>query len=392
MGFSLHDIKIGLDQDEFCFFFQPKISFMTGKTIGAEALVRWRRDGQWVSPNDFIPISEGTGFITLITEKLFGVLISDLDKISREYGKNVPLAFNISAHDLKSRRFYQQVQESLDRGEFDPRNIQFEMTESTVADMSVDSIQIMHDFKNMGITLALDDFGTGYSSLEVLSTFPFSLIKLDKSIVGKIFSSDKAANIIGSNIRMAQRIGMRIVAEGIETCEVYKKLLYGGCHQGQGFFMAKPMETDDFIGFLRKDKQFKGKPIGLVYQSQLDHIQWRKDLMEMFYQIRNSHYENIDYKKDFLFNSLMRDHTRCNLGQWYYGDGKIYQNHIQYKELEKPHENLHREGRLLLEGVLNNRNDDSLVMKISKINKISGEIIRILQDLENRVHHDDQED
>ncbi|MBF0425392.1 MAG: EAL domain-containing protein [Magnetococcales bacterium] len=385
----LHDIKDGLEGDEFIFHYQPKISFMTGRIIGAESLLRWRRGSTFIQPGAFIPLAEKTGFITVITERMLPKFIADVT-IDDEHLRDLSFAFNISSHDLRVPGFRSQVEEIFGSGRLGEGKIIFEMTESTLVDMSYQSIQMMHDLHKMGVRLSLDDFGTGYSSLEVLSTFPFSSLKLDKSLVNHMCAGNqvtvgKGNKIVNSNIRMAQRLGMRVVAEGIEDSCTYKKLLYSGCHQGQGFYMSRPLPLDELIALVRSGKRWEGKPIGLVYQAQVDHIQWRKDMMELFYHLRNNDIpEGIE--EDQEFKEMLGDHTECNLGRWYYSDGRDYLDYKAYREIEAYHKELHETGRSLLGRVIADRFDDQLFGLLERLNALSGEMIRLLQDLENDVH------
>ncbi|MBF0152803.1 MAG: EAL domain-containing protein [Magnetococcales bacterium] len=388
-GLMLHDIKNGLENDEFIFYYQPKISFMTGRIIGAESLIRWKKESVFIQPNDFIPLAEETGYITVITEKMLPKFMADIT-IDRRSFSGLSFSFNISSHDLKIPSFRDQVESIFASGRFDDKKIIFEMTETTLVDMSLQSIQTMHDLHELGIKLSLDDFGTGYSSLEVLSTFPFSSLKLDKSLVSHMcvdnkVTTGKGNKIVSSNIRMAQRLGMRVVAEGVEDLCTYKKLLYSGCHQGQGFYMSRPLPLNAFIDLVESGKRWEGKPIGLVYQAQVDHIQWRKDMMELFYHLRSNDIpEGIE--DDAEFKEMLGDHTECNLGKWYYSDGKDYANYKAYQEIEKHHEDLHKTGRDLLRSVTVDKFDHRLFNLLDRLNSLSGEMIRLLQDLENEVH------
>ncbi|MBF0188055.1 MAG: EAL domain-containing protein [Magnetococcales bacterium] len=386
-GISIHDIKEGLDRNEFLFHYQPKVSFLTGRMIGAEALIRWNRGGTLVPPGAFIPLSEQTGFITLITEHMFEQLLQDLERIPSLSDERFGVAFNISAHDLQSDRLLKRIRTARDSGRVDSRALQFELTETILADLSSSSIQMMHDFSNLGITLALDDFGTGYSSLEVLSTFPFSMLKLDRSIVRHIVSRNKASRIVNANIRMAQHIGLRTVAEGIEDEETYNTLMYSGCNQGQGYFIARPMPLESLIDLLYSPAKWSGNSVGLIYQAQLDHLQWRKEVIELFYYICNNGIGE-EITKDETYRYVTGDHTVCNLGKWYYGDGRMYGHIGLFQQLESVHVRLHQVGRALLNKAVRSGKTPDALHDISEINALSGEVIRLLQNLENHVHMD----
>jgi len=126
----------------------------------------------------------------------------------------------------------------------------------------------------------MDDYGTGYSSIDLLSQWPFSVVKIDKEMIHRMLSSNKSTTIVQSSIHMAHQLGIDVVAEGIESAEVYNFLLNAGCTVAQGFWLSKPIPLSDFLTFIKRDKRWSGLPIGLIHMAQLDHIQWRRSLVD----------------------------------------------------------------------------------------------------------------
>lgn len=379
---TLHDIKDGLDNQEFILHYQPKVSLLSGKVVGAECLARWWKNGKFISPAKFIGLAEESGFITVLTEHFFKLLLGDLPHILA-VRPDIVIAFNISSHDLRHQRILRLVNHNIDKGAVNPANIQLELTEGTVADFSYETLGTMHALVKRGVALALDDFGTGFSSLEVLSTFPFSYLKLDQSLIKHITRSGKAKSIVSSNIRMAHRLGLHTIAEGVETEEVYDRLTYSGCQEAQGYWISRPIPLPDFVQFLRTKTIWPSNPIGLLYQAQLDHIQWRKDILETYYYLMTV--RSRGYVSDEHLETFRTDHTGCNLGKWYYGVGRMYESYEQYRLIEPPHAELHVTGHRLIDAAIAGDHEacHELIMHLSAL---STRIIECLHSLEAAVH------
>lgn len=164
---DINSIKSALKNNEFIFFYQPKVSFISGKIIGAEALIRWRRsDGAIIPPSEFIPLAESTGFITEITTSMFPRLINEFQSL-RSLSENFQIAFNISAKDLKTPRLLLLLREAISTGLIGQKEIQFEITESTIIKKEQSVKKSLAGLVSAGVDIVMDDFGTGYSSLDV---------------------------------------------------------------------------------------------------------------------------------------------------------------------------------------------------------------------------------
>ncbi|MDH5749506.1 MAG: EAL domain-containing protein, partial [Rhodospirillales bacterium] len=212
--FSIKEIEQALHNGEFCFYYQPKVSFLSGQIAGAEALLRWvRPDGTIVMPADYLPLTEETGFITDISAIMLPLLIEDIEAL-RAIKSDIQVAYNISALDLDSPYLVKMLRSYIGSKRINPGNIQVEVTETAVLGSNERVLQGLHDLVALGIEIAMDDFGTGYSSLDVLSRFPFSIIKFDQGVVRRMAEDARNTHIIRSSLHLARELSLKTVAEG----------------------------------------------------------------------------------------------------------------------------------------------------------------------------------
>jgi len=270
---TLDDISDALASNDLQFYYQPKVSMLTGKIVGAEALIRWiKKDGEIVPPNSFIPLAESTGFINTITLSMFQSLIIDLN-ILEDSNISILVSFNASAIDFHNNKLVEAVRSALDCNLIKNDQLEIELTETVLLNDNNQVRSNIDKLHNMGIALAMDDYGAGFSNIESLSKWPFSTIKLDQSLVKNLDESDKGMTIIQSSIQMAHKLEMEIVAEGIETESTYQTLQHSGCTQAQGYWISKPIELAELIKLYRTNKKWPSQLVGLVHMAQLDHIQ-----------------------------------------------------------------------------------------------------------------------
>ena len=239
------DIKCGIKNKEFKAWFQPKYS-RDGKTIiGAEALVRWYKYGSIVPPYIFIPLCESTGLIKEIDELVFEDVCINLNKWIRENKNVVPISINLSRNYLDKPNFIDTLEKYINIYKIPKNLIHFEITESSLIQneqLLKNTISILHE---KGFKVLLDDFDVGYSSIKAISDANFDILKIDKSFVDGI-GQEKWNNIIKFTINLSNMLGMKVVAEGIETKEQYKFLLDCNCDIFQGYYFNKPMSPEDF--------------------------------------------------------------------------------------------------------------------------------------------------
>ncbi len=371
----------GLDDDEFVYYYQPKVSLITGKVIGAEALIRWiKPNGEIIYPNAFIPLAEKSELINEITCRMFNKLTRDL-LIFSDIDPDLIISFNATANDFKDNRFIKLAQDNLQQLQIPAKNLQIEITETTVLNASEEIKRHILALHEAGMGLAMDDYGTGYSTLDTLSQWPFTTIKLDGGIISRMQDSVKSQTIVESSIRMAHELDVNIVAEGVETDKQYQMLLESGCTKVQGYWISKPLPLDDFIYFVQQDLRWSGLPIGLIHMAMMDHIQWRKKLVSDVVRIAASATDSAE-RNSFHHASL--DHRECRLGKWYYGVGQQFKGCPDFDAIEEPHQQFHLIGKVLIQVVQNGGTIHDLTPTLTRFSEYSGIILDSLQKLEHK--------
>ncbi|WP_404402258.1 EAL domain-containing protein [Idiomarina seosinensis] len=232
-------------------FYQPKIEPGSQHIAGIEALARIRRkDGSIISPGDFIPLAEETGLIVPLSEQVLRQACRDMLRFLALPGTPRHVAINLSARQFLSSSLAFQIEQILLEEKLHPRHMEFEITEGMVMSDPERAITMLENLSDMGVQLALDDFGTGYSSLAYLKRFPIHTLKIDKAFVDDISNNDKDRNMVASIVAMAHNLGLKVVAEGVETQTQLEILKTLRCEFIQGFYFAKPMSADDLIRFI----------------------------------------------------------------------------------------------------------------------------------------------
>lgn len=229
-------------------FFQPIVDLKTRRTIGFETLARWSdRDLGFVSPSVFIPIAEERGFIGPLSQL---VLRKAIDA-ARSWPDHLFLSFNLSPSQLVDQNTGLHLLSILDKGGFDPRRLEIEITETGLMSDPASADKIVNDLRRCGIRISLDDFGTGQSSLGRLREFHFDKLKIDRAFVSSILEDRPSEHIIRAILAMCQGLGMEVVAEGIEEEAQADMLVRFGCGAGQGFLYGRPANAESTIAYLR---------------------------------------------------------------------------------------------------------------------------------------------
>ncbi|MDE2304567.1 MAG: EAL domain-containing protein [Gammaproteobacteria bacterium] len=248
----LGELRRAIALDELRLYFQPKWSLTTGRIVGAEVLLRWQHPQRGLlGPGAFLPFAEQTGFIRRITAWT-------LDRAAAQAaawqsaGRSLPLAINVTADDIADARFHLQVAEALERHALMPHLLSLEVTESGFIDDPGRAIEMLSALAALGVKLSIDDFGTGYSSLSHLAHMPVDEVKIDRSFVLGLERDEQFAAVIRSAIEMGHRLGLAIVAEGIETDSAAEALAAMGCDVGQGYWLSAPRPLADFEHWLRE--------------------------------------------------------------------------------------------------------------------------------------------
>lgn len=247
----LSELRNAADQNEFRLYVQPKILLSTGAVIGVEALVRWIHPQKGlIFPDHFIPFAETSGFIRVLTRWVLeqsAILCRDL----AQQGAHPKISVNLSARDLLDHELPVKFLEVLKRHQVPMSSFCLEITESSIMDDPIRALQTLEGLHAMGVELSIDDFGTGYSSLAYLKRLPVDELKIDKSFVLNMERDADDAKIVRSTIDLGHNMGLRVVAEGIESKAVWDILAKMGCDQAQGYFISKPMPSDQFLGWMR---------------------------------------------------------------------------------------------------------------------------------------------
>jgi EAL domain-containing protein (putative c-di-GMP-specific phosphodiesterase class I) len=375
---AVHEMKQALDRGEFLFYYQPKVSLVSGRMTGAEALLRWRKpDGSMVYPNEFIPIAESTGFINEITIGMLDRLVEDLALI-RAVGEPLSVALNASARDFEDDRFVDVLLTLVDAGQISARDIQVEVTESAALSANAALLARLERLRARGIGLAMDDFGAGYASIDSLSHLPFSSVKLDNGVVRRMGASDKDANIVQSSVRMAHRLGLEVIAEGVETEIAYRQLQSAGCSHAQGYWIGRPMPLDDFLALASAGVRWPEGVLGLVYMATLDHLEWRKRMID---KLLLMHQEGLGMSDEEARRCEV-DAADCRLGRWYHGAGRQLSGLPEYDELGSVHTALHACARRIVVVMRTGAAFSEAVPLFRELSGLSVGVIGSLQSLE----------
>lgn len=237
-----YNLTKALANKEFLIYYQPYFDIKNKKIIGAESLLRWKKDNQIISPLKFIPFLEETGLILDVEDWVKNEVIRDISVRKLK----IPISINVSPISFKQRHFIDEIVSVIQSNSVDSSLIILEMVERTfIENLSYYKI-LFNELKNHNIRLALDDFGTGYSSLSYLSELQFDYVKIDMSFVRKMLFDSKAKSIIETIIYLSHNLGMKTIAEGVETKEQLSMLEELGCDAIQGFLLSKPLSKEDF--------------------------------------------------------------------------------------------------------------------------------------------------
>jgi EAL domain-containing protein (putative c-di-GMP-specific phosphodiesterase class I) len=246
----INDLPEYLERDDLNLCYQPQINLETGKTNSVEALIRWQHKlAGAISPDIFIPLAEQSGHIHALT---FWVLNHSLHQLQiwKNNNLDIKIAVNLSMFNLHDNNFPNLVARLLDKWTISPEQLILEITEGVIMHEPEHAMKIMSKLCNMGIILSLDDFGSGYSSLCHLSKLPISELKIDRVLVRDINRNSKNETIVRSTIELAKRLGLNVVAEGVENMEICNTLKALGCDTVQGFHFCKPVCSEEIISWL----------------------------------------------------------------------------------------------------------------------------------------------
>ena len=246
-------LRHALEQDQFQLVYQPQIALESGQVVGVEALIRWRHpDLGLVPPDEFVPLAEENGLIEPL-----GLWVLRTACLQHKAWRalrlpGLRLAVNMSARQFQRSGLEGRIREILTETEMEARWLELELTESVLMQEGDSTASLLGHLSELGISLALDDFGTGYSSLSYLKRFPIKRVKIDRSFVCDINTSEGDATLARAVIAMAHGLGVDVVAEGIESLEQLAMLRRYGCDEGQGYFLGRPVVPSEVPALVRR--------------------------------------------------------------------------------------------------------------------------------------------
>jgi len=246
-----NELRLALEKNQLEMHYQPQVVLANGRIVGVEALMRWHHEGRgWIPPTQFVPVAEDSDLIHPLGQ--FAIIQSCRQVKAWDQAGHAPLrlAVNVSARQFRSPGFVESVERALRSAEFEPGCLELELTEGVLVENRKEATDILNRLKALGVQIAVDDFGTGYSSLSYLSRLPIDCLKIDRSFVNRVHQPGHDAAIAHAVISLAHSLGLRVIAEGVETAEQLEFLRSHGCEQGQGYLFSAAVPPEAMVSFL----------------------------------------------------------------------------------------------------------------------------------------------
>ena len=244
-------MRSAVKNQEFVLYYQPQVDLEKNQITKAEALIRWiHPELGFIPPDDFISIAEESGLIIELGDWILDTACLQAKAWLDAGIENCRVSVNVSSVQFKQTALIDKVKSALEKSQLPPHLLELELTESAVMSDVEDNIERLQQFKEMGITVAVDDFGTGYSSLSYLKKFPIDTLKIDRSFIDEIATSENDVAIVKAIMVLAETMGLNVVAEGIETIEQLKILNDFGCQHIQGYYFSRPLPNAEFVDFV----------------------------------------------------------------------------------------------------------------------------------------------
>jgi diguanylate cyclase (GGDEF)-like protein len=263
------DLRLALERQELCVYYQPIISVASGELFGFEALVRWQHPERGIIPPDqFIPLAEETGLILPLGLGVLREACSQLRRWQQRSlsDRNLTMSVNLSGKQLTQADLIEKVEEVLSESGISPWQLKLEITETVVMENAELAAVTLARLRGLGVRLSIDDFGTGYSSLSYLNRFPVDTLKVDRSFITRMSQGDENLEIVKTIVTLAGNLGMQVIAEGVETEDQLQQLRRLKCQYAQGYLFSKPMAPSDADTFILSEKerlQSNSPPVGL---------------------------------------------------------------------------------------------------------------------------------
>jgi diguanylate cyclase len=248
-------LRKAIEEEQFILHYQPKMALPDERVVGAEALIRWvHPELGMISPDQFIPLAEESGLILPLGEWVIRRACRQLQEWRKAGYPDIKLSVNLSSRQFMQADLVDMVERVLEETGVDSKYFELELTESMLMVDAQQSIEKLHSFRKLGLTLSIDDFGTGYSSLAYLKKFPIQTLKIDRSFIHDLgLDSDNDA-IVKATIAMANSLNLKVIAEGVENRAQVDVLNKYHCQEVQGYLFSKPLSSDDFLAFLESSR------------------------------------------------------------------------------------------------------------------------------------------
>lgn len=244
--------RIALKEEQFYLEYQPKMDMKNERIMGMEALVRWNHpDLGMIPPGKFISLAEETGLIIPLGEWILFEGCRQAKQWQEKGLNNLIVSINVSIRQLEDPHFIDKLKRVLEETKLSPKYLELELTESVFADIQ-NTISILQEIREIGVQVSVDDFGTGYSSLSYIKHLPIDTLKIDASFVRDIHVNEESRAIVRAIIHIADSIGLKVIAEGIELQDQAKELCLEGCKFGQGYYYSRPLKVEAFEEFIQK--------------------------------------------------------------------------------------------------------------------------------------------
>ena len=251
-----NDLRLAVARGELVLHYQPIIGCADGEILGMEALVRWQHGTRGlIPPSQFIPLAEDTGLIVPIGEWVLREACAQCRHWQREFGRSLQVAVNLSARQFGRSPIARTVRQALEDAGLDPTALELEITESVLLHQDAEKLESLRALAAMGVTLTIDDFGTGYSSLSYLKRFPVEALKIDQSFTRDIPDDADDAALARAIIQIAHILGLKTIAEGVETRAQFEFFRSERCDAAQGFYFSKPLPAEEFAALLGKNRR-----------------------------------------------------------------------------------------------------------------------------------------
>lgn len=254
------ELRRAVERQEFVVYYQPQVSIDSSEVVGVEALLRWEHPTQGiVEPNRFIPLLEETGLIIDVGEWVIREVCRHAKGWKTMGLPELRIAVNLSSRQFSKRDLVGDIARTLDEYDMDPKRINIEITEGTLASNIEATVRTLEKLNAIGVTISIDDFGVGYSSLNYLKRFPIHKLKIDQSFVRDVTGDANDAAIAGAIIALAHKLNLEVIAEGVEQLEQLFFLSRQGCHEVQGHLISMPLSNREFIRWIGDNPRVRVK-------------------------------------------------------------------------------------------------------------------------------------